>query len=138
MAGRIWGILLAGLGVVAYFYAGHFPTLEGGYPGPALFPRLIAGGLALSGAILAWRPGTTPKANSSFRSSQTLGAAVLILLTALIPFVWTWLGPGVALGVLAAATAWLSGVPLWHALLLGAATGAGLYLLFFNLLGVPI
>lgn len=48
----ISGVLLIGLGGWLWMYTGTFPELQEGYPGPALFPRVIAVGLVLAGLSL--------------------------------------------------------------------------------------
>ncbi len=63
---RIWEVLVAALAVVlglgVWSLSGDLPTTEEGYPGPALFPRILAvvlvlGGLALLGPALWQRQG---------------------------------------------------------------------------------
>ena len=53
---RIWEALVAGLAVLlglgTWYLSSSLPTTEEGYPGPALFPRLLAVGLVLGGLAL--------------------------------------------------------------------------------------
>lgn len=62
---------LLGLGAIAFgvliiSLTHHFPSLEGGYPGPALFPRILGGLFILFGGIL------------SFQSTKKSGLANLV------------------------------------------------------------
>ena len=75
------GLLTLALGVAMWLYAGTFPGLPEGHPGPALFPRLIAAGLALAGLAL----GVAPRQMLPERAVQQLVALVAVL-----PFVSRW------------------------------------------------
>ncbi len=138
------GVLLTGLGVLIWIYTGTFPTLEKGYPGPALFPRIIALGLMLSGlGFVVGSLRRIAEIRLAFDRPQPdwPGLARLMLgvgLVALYPLVQTWLGfiPTVSLlsfvvayvlkarPVVAAATALLSTLVI--------------YWLFTGVLGVPL
>ena len=43
------GLLLIGFAVWVFIYTQGFPNLDNGYPGPALFPRVLAGLFILAG-----------------------------------------------------------------------------------------
>ena len=138
------GVLLAGLGGWIWIYTDTFPTLEQGYPGPALFPRIIALGLMLSGlGFVVGSLRRIAEIRPAFDRPQPdwPGLARLMLgvgLVALYPLVQTWLGfiPTVSLlsfvvayvlkarPIVAAATALLSTLVI--------------YWLFTGVLGVPL
>ena len=51
---RVVGLVLVGIALLALAGTIGFPAGRQGVPGPALFPRLVAIVLALTGAWLAW------------------------------------------------------------------------------------
>ena len=51
----ISGIFLLALSGWLWWYTGSFPQLDEGYPGPSLFPRLIALGLFLAGISIIFK-----------------------------------------------------------------------------------
>lgn len=138
------GVLMAGLGVWIWLYTDTFPRFQEGYPGPALFPRIIALGLTLSGlGFVVGSLRRIAEIRPALDRPQPAwpGLARLILgvgLVALYPLVQTWLGfiPTVSLlsfvvayvlkarPVVAAATALLSTLVI--------------YWLFTGVLGVPL
>lgn len=48
----VWGVLLMLFGAAILLHVRHFPLIAGQNVGPALFPGLIAAGLAVCGALL--------------------------------------------------------------------------------------
>jgi len=138
------GGLVAGLGAWVWSYAGGFPALPEGYPGPSLFPRVIAAGLMLSGLALIV-DGFVPL-NPFRRAIRTPlppagGLARLALIGALValsPLVQDRLGFVPVVGVLILAVGRMLGVRFRVAVptaLLGALL---VYWLFSGLLGVPL
>jgi len=51
----VWGALLVLFGAVVIFHVQSFPTIPGQKVGPALFPGLVAAGLAVCGVLLIGR-----------------------------------------------------------------------------------
>lgn len=140
MAKEKWnGALLIILAAWLWWHSGSFPELEEGYPGPALFPRVMSLGLGLSGlllVILRW-PKPAPTASSVPATSWLrLGSGMLMLI--LFPWVSEFLGFKVALGLVCLVFGLLFRLKPWLALV--AALGAVLfvYLTFSKLLGVPL
>ena len=76
----VFGIVLIAFAAIVAFATGDFPQMPGQAYGPALFPRLLAAGFALSGALLVLsgirNRATQPVAefDSWARSSRGLGA----------------------------------------------------------------
>src|SRR5437763_16956357 len=62
----VWGALLILLSAAILFYIRNFPTIPGQKVGPALFPGLIAVGLAVCGALLI-RQGLAARARGGER-----------------------------------------------------------------------
>ena len=138
----IAGVLLAGLGVWIWVYTEAFPTLEEGYPGPALFPRVIAAGLALAGLGFIvgslWKGGEIRQA---FRWPTWLGVARLALgvgLVALYPVMQTWMGFIPTVSILCFVIAVVLKVRLVVAALTAVVGTLLLYGLFTGVLGVPL
>lgn len=140
----IAGVLLAGLGLWIWVYAGTFPSLQEGHPGPALFPRIIAVGLALSGLGLvvgSLRRRARLRGAVSRPDLSWTGLARLLLglgLVALYPLAQAGMGFIPAVALLSFTVAYtLKARPLTAALtaLLAALI---LYGTFTGLLGVPL
>lgn len=55
---RLTGLVLAGVGLLALAGSVGFPAGSQGVPGPALFPRVVAGLLVACSLWLAWQPDT--------------------------------------------------------------------------------
>ncbi|MGI9175288.1 MAG: tripartite tricarboxylate transporter TctB family protein [Rhodothermales bacterium] len=140
----ISGLFLVGLGLWIWIYTGTFPTLQGGHPGPALFPRVVAVGLGLAGlglvvgALRRWE-----KLRQALRRPQPSWPGVLRLvlglsLVALYPVLQSALGFIPTVALLSFSVAYmLKARPLVAALtaVLGA---VAIYWTFTGLLGVPL
>lgn len=126
-----------GLAILVWITSRHFPTLPEGYPGPALFPRVIAVLLLLAGLGLVVG-GVKPSDEShstglrsiALRLSGGLGAVALFLLAL----------PVAGAGPAAGAACLLISVTLrvrWkQALAATLLTGIAVHLMFSNLLGL--
>ncbi len=141
---RVAGVLLAGLGVWIWIYTGTFPTLEQGYPGPALFPRIIALGLMLSG--LGFVVGSLRRI-AEIRPAFDLsrpdwpGLARLMLgvgLVALYPLVQTWLGFIPTVSLLSFVVAYVLKARPVVAAVTALLSTLVIYWLFTGVLGVPL
>ena len=139
----IAGVFLAGLGLWIWIYTGTFPTLQGGHPGPSLFPRVVAVGLALAGVGLAINSLRRWQKRGDVRRPRPSGPGTLRLvlglgLVALYPVLQNALGFIPAVAALSFFVAYtLKARPLVAALtsVLGA---LAIYWTFTGLLGVPL
>lgn len=139
LTGGIW----LTVAVAIFWYAGTFPELEEGYPGPSLFPRLIAMGLGLSGLglmVQAWR---SPRTSPHGSPERAAGWSWLRLLAALLmvtcfPWLRTYLGFVPALSLVVGGMALLLRVKPLPALLVAVGASGLIYLLFTYLLSVPL
>jgi putative tricarboxylic transport membrane protein len=138
------GVAVVLLSLLVWLESRGFPELPDGHPGPALFPRVIAIGLFLSGAYLtvsALLPEREPALEPAGRTGVAGGVAriaVVTLALAAYPFASDLLG----------FIPTISAISLLVALLLkarplqGALTAVGgtlvIYLLFTRVLGVPL
>lgn len=152
MKNLISGFVFLLLGVWIWSYSASFPELEQGYPGPALFPRFIAVGLVLAGLGLCIgelrrsearaRIGSQlRKASDRLRGLHAAGWARLSA-GALIVIAYPWIQPIsgtiVALALVCATFGLLLGVRLRVALPVAFLSGAVMYFVFNQLLGVPL
>lgn len=134
------------IGAAAYALTLPFPEMPDGHPGPALFPRLLAGLLVIFGALLAVQglraAATTPLADAEVRSTAdrrglldaalVVGAvAAYILLVERLGFVLTVLLLDLLLMLR------LRVQPVL-AIAVAAPLAVGVYLLFARLLLVPL
>ncbi len=140
----ISGLLLVGISVWIWWQTSAFPKLQDGYPGPALFPQIIAILLAVAGLYLAAK-GSRKKATTKSPSySPTKALAGLtrlfigLALAALYPVLiqYTHFIPVMAFLILFVAL--LLKNAAWHALLMSVLSAALIYSLFTQLLNVPL
>ena len=118
----------------------YFPNLEEGYPGPALFPRLVGLGFAFSGLVLlirAWR-GSEEVLSSTTSRTGLLRLAAGIGLIILYPFLQPHLSFAPTLGLVCFGVALLLGVRIWIAGLTALLTVLFIFLTFNQLLNVPL
>jgi len=140
------------LGLAVFLYAQTFPSLPEGYPGPSLFPQIVAIGLCLCGLALVMGR-FLKKTAASFPSGTkgnfrrlSLGVALAALYPLLYPYVaplqYTWglaFSPGlILLGIQVFAIAWLTEVPLRSAAMAGLLSPVLIYGVFTWLLGVSL
>ncbi len=136
---RISAVLIALLGASVWWHAGSFPTLDDGHPGPALFPRMIGGGLFLAGIglMLLRRPATTGKTEPTDRFGWLRLLLAIVLVTA-FPWMREWIGFVASLTILGFAVAWSLKSRLIIALPVVVISAFLIYGLFTRLLGVPL
>ena len=140
------------LGLAVFLYAQSFPSLPEGYPGPSLFPQIVAIGLFLCGITLVigsfQKKQETATPSSSRGDFRRLGFG--IALAALYPLAYPFIAPlqyewGLAfspglilLGIQVFAIAWLTEVPLRSAVIAGLLSPVIIYGVFTLLLGVSL
>lgn len=137
------GLLIMALAAAFFGYTFTFPQLPGQRYGPDLFPRVIASGIFVCGAIVAWRGRRSGvpwmRRDDALRRAHDL-AAFLAIPAAIVFYllVAERLGflPTAALivGLLAG---WF-GVRWWQAILLGVAAAAAVQWFFGTLMRVPL
>lgn len=141
------GGVLVLLGIAIWLYAGTFPDLDEGYPGPALFPRLISTGFTLAGLALLIKHLPKLIAGESSASSvsgptnvETRGYSLLagISLVVLFPFLSDWIGFLPTLGISILGIALLFRINYLQSGLIAVGTLGTIYLTFNVLLGVPL
>lgn len=130
--------ILFGIGI--WLYAGSFPELPEGYPGPALFPRLIAVSLGLSGMLLliGSRRGSQPEKQKTKVQSSPIFFFFGLVLVVLFPLVRTWTGVIPALTLLMLGMGLLLKVRPVVAVPTSLVAALLFYGVFSMLLGVPL
>ena len=133
-------VLLAGW---IWYYSERFPDMPEGYPGPKLFPRIIAVGLGLIGLGIGLKlllgasgPEAGPQETSEGKSPLRLILGILLL--ALFPVFSPFLGFVNSLLVVGVLMGFTLQVKWWKTLLTVGVTVAGVYLIFAKLLSVPL
>ncbi|RDI94671.1 tripartite tricarboxylate transporter TctB family protein [Meiothermus sp. QL-1] len=129
---RVTALLAIALGTAALLLSQGLPQMEGGYPGPALFPSILGVVLLLSGAGLWWE-GRGSKAGLQGGEGRVLLALVAL---ALAPWLLRLVGLSLTAGLYALAGAWLLGTRPLGALLTGGGVALLVYLAFQRILGV--
>lgn len=130
--------LLASLGVGLWWITESFPDLPEGYPGPALFPRII--GVALVAAAVALgATGLRLKRRTARGEGTAWGPLVLIVaVVGSFPVLAPYVGVAPAVCLICLFGALLLRVPWRTALLVAIGVTAVLYGLFTVLLGIPL
>lgn len=139
----VGGLLAAVLGAAVVLHVQTFPELPDDQPGPALFPGLVGGLLVLFGLVLVVRavlarsePAADPDvgntAQGRLRALAVLGLVVGYLLLA------ETLGFAVTMGVLLFLLMWLLGARPLVAVLAAVATTGFIFVVFEELLLVPL
>lgn len=133
------------LGGWVWIYAGTFPQLQGGYPGPSLFPRIIATCLVLCGLYLTAiavmrRRGDLDEPAFAERISALgfLRVAAILGIIAAYPVIRATLGFIAAVGLLVFAVTISLRARFPYAVLTAIVASLTIYYLFTSLLRVPL
>ena len=137
------GILLV-LGMLIFLHSRSFPALPEGYPGPGLFPKWIAAGIAISGIWLIGKNIIKPSKSGpgsqliqvKYSNLIRLGSAIFLI--GVFPFLSDWIGFLPALGIVCFGFARLFQLKYGLALCVGLGTPGLVYLIFSKLLSVPL
>lgn len=131
------GVLLMLVGGLVWWQSAAFPTLEEGYPGPSLFPRIISVGLILTGGLLLFsravkKDQVTPTERQWLKLFGGLGLVVIY------PILHPYLGFLPTLGIVCLGMGLLLGVKPWIAVVSALGTVLFIFLTFEQLLGVSL
>lgn len=147
----IGGGIFAVLGVVIWVFTLQFPTLDGGHPGPSLFPRVLATLFILFGAIVfrtGWRTRVpkTPSPAEDDKGENVIitgkenyfnAVFVIILIGAFIGLSKV-LGFIIVGGAVLFALMWKLRVRPMKSLIISAAVICFIYSVFAKILRVPL
>ena len=130
------------LGIWVWYYSTTFPGLDDGHPGPALFPRLIALSLVLSGLSLMLSAHRQHRMKAGSDQATTLsqwgrlsGGIVAALL---FPVLQSNIGFIASLSILSILIALMLRARIRVAVPLGIVSAGLIYWVFTGLLGVPL
>lgn len=133
-------IILILLSILIWWQSDSFPGLEEGYPGPNLFPRIIALGLGGIGLLLSYThfKGAASKANIELKlgSNQIFRPALAILLVASFPIISPIIGFIFTLLIVTVLMGFVFQLEWKNAILTGLITVGVIYLIFSQLLSV--
>jgi putative tricarboxylic transport membrane protein len=139
----ILGLMAIAFGGLIIYLTRDFPSLEGGYPGPALFPRILGGLFIIFGSVLAFQGIRKDGLSNLIRKGETywpgftnylsVAAAVIVymLLADFLGFVLTTI-------LILTLLMKKMGVSLLKSVLIAIASSVGINLLFGKFLLVPL
>ena len=137
------GIVLILFGAAVLFFTQGFPTLEEGYPGPALFPNVLAALFLIAGLVLLFQ-GVRSKAALIKIDRQALGGRALLnilsVLAAVVVYIFLSELVGfliLSFGLLLLLMTWFRASAFWSVVMACSVT-LGIYLLFAKFLLVPL
>lgn len=134
------------LGITVWIFAGRFPKLDDGQPGPALFPQVLSAGFVLGGLVLglsalkdlrSYHAGPD-KLDFLHSHAGFLKVLATLVLAALVPLIMPSITLVGGAAIAAALFALLIGTDLPRSLVVGVFTALIVYGLFGKLLGVPL
>ncbi|MGD8520967.1 MAG: tripartite tricarboxylate transporter TctB family protein [Desulfobacterales bacterium] len=137
------GLIAIAFGALIISLTHNFPTLEGGYPGPALFPRILGSLFILFGGILSFQSIRKDGLTNLVQKGETYWpgftnylsvAAAVIAYMVLVDFLGFVLTAVVILTLLMKKM----GVSLLKSALIAIATSVSINLLFGKFLLVPL
>ncbi len=131
------GTLVLLLGLIIFLTSMDFPSLPEGHPGPGLFPKIMGILIMVAGLGLFFT--RQKEAVIELRTSrQAIFVTGILLAVCIFPFVKDHLGFFPTLFLSVALVAILLQSIWWRAIILSAITCALIYLLFTQLLKVPL
>lgn len=134
-------LIALALGLAAWFISDTFPRTAEGYLGPALFPKLLAIGLAMASLTLLYRNLRQPGLGASLKLlawPNLLRIGGILLALALTPWALGKLGLLGSAGALVLLSSLLLGARWLEALLTALFMVAFVYVVFVQLLKVPL
>lgn len=134
-------LIALALGLTAWFVSDSFPRTDKGYLGPALFPKLLAVGLAVASLGLLYRNLRQPGLVASLKLlawGNLLRIGGILLALVLSPWALGKLGLLGSAGLLVLLSSLLLGARWLEALLTALFMVAFVYVVFVQLLKVPL
>ncbi len=132
-----YGLVVLALGAFTFYISSSFPDLPEGHPGPGLFPRIIGACLALTGlGLIIFRKKQDVEDHSL--DGQWLLVLMLLGIILMYPWLHRFAGFLVALAISVFGVALLLRIIWWKSLVIAVLTTAAIFLLFKQLLQVPL
>ncbi|NND32350.1 MAG: tripartite tricarboxylate transporter TctB family protein [Saprospiraceae bacterium] len=128
------------IGILVFIFSRQFPVLPEGHPGPGLFPSVLGGFLILAGVLLlisAFRPRAIND-TASFEKGNWRIVLLMLAVIVVFPFLQQFLGflPALAIAILIVGL--LMRLRIVKAILVTLLTTAFIYLIFNQILHVPL
>jgi len=133
------GILLF-LGLFIWVQSKQFPSLAEGHPGPALFPGILGGGLAISGVLLIVLNIRTLTSNSELTAGWPAFIRLVsgLVIVCSFPILADPVGFIPTIGLVCFCLGLLLRVRWWKSVLAASGAATLIYLIFSVLLGLPL
>jgi hypothetical protein len=134
----LFSIIVTGLGLLVFITAKGYPELPEGHPGPGLFPAYLGAGLFLCGILLL----INALRFQTFQTSGFQGKWILLvsILAAMIifPFFYRVVGFFIAIAITILLVGLLMKLKFISAILTSVITTGFIYLIFSQILHVPL
>lgn len=139
LRGRIYGGVVALLGLITVVATFSFPSMPEGHPGPGLFPLIIGGILLLVGVFLFFERANVEEAQDDHSmEGQWIKILLLLVVLGVFPLIYQAGGFMLALVVTILAVALLLGIAIIRSIIIAGLSTVAIYLLFSQLLHVPL
>ena len=132
------GLLMTLVGTGILVASTTFPDLPEGYPGPGLFPSGIGILLILSGILICFRKGTVTSQHDNSEKSQIWFFVGILVVVFSFPLVYQLGNFFLALFICISLVATLFRIIWWKSLLISFLTCGSIYLIFIQVLRVPL
>ncbi|MBK8503317.1 MAG: tripartite tricarboxylate transporter TctB family protein [Saprospiraceae bacterium] len=134
----IFSVIVTALGLLVFVTARGFPELPEGHPGPGLFPAYLGGGLLLCGILLL----INALKFQAFQTSGFEGKWILVVsilaIMVIFPFFYRLVGFFVAIAFAILLVGLLMRLKFISAILTSLITTGFIYLVFNQILHVPL
>jgi putative tricarboxylic transport membrane protein len=134
----IFSVIVIALGLLVFITARGFPELPEGHPGPGLFPVYLGGGLLFCGVLLL----INALKFQTFRTSGFEGKWVLVVsilaIMIVFPFFYRMVGFFIAIAIAILIVGLLMKLKFTSAILTSLITTGFIYLIFNQILHVPL
>lgn len=134
----VFSIIILLTGILVFIKSKGFPDLPEGHPGPGLFPLYIGSGLILCGIFLVINALRFQKASPSDFSGKWLQVLLILLLLFIFPFAYQILGFFIVIAIVVFLIGLLLRLRLISAVITAGLTTGFIYLIFNQILHVPL
>lgn len=134
----VFSLVILVCGILVFIKAKNFPGLPEGHPGPGLFPSFIGGGLILCGIFLLIYSVRFQSSQSSGFGGRWMPVFFILLLMGLFPLGYQLAGFFVTIALAIFLTGLLMQLKWLSALFASVFTTGAIYLIFNQILHVPL
>lgn len=134
----VFSTVVLSIGVLVFFKSKGFPDLPEGHPGPGLFPIYIGSGLILCGIFLLIKALRVQKPVMSDFSGKWLPILFILVLLFIFPYAYQILGFFIVIAIVVFLIGLLLRLRWINAVVTAGLTTAFIYLIFNQILHVPL